>query len=196
MTRKRLTTIAVLLIVITAVLFAPLLYANLRYSPAIYAIDSAPESAVAIVFGAAVTADGIPTNVLRNRVIAAVALYQQGKVSTLIMSGDERHNDEPAVMQQLAESLGVPAAAILQDGLGYRTFDTCRRAYEEFGVRQAILVTTRYHLPRSLFTCDSLGITVIGVYADEENVPLSESIWRYGREIGAMWNAIFDLLRR
>ncbi|MBX3066208.1 MAG: YdcF family protein [Anaerolineae bacterium] len=196
MTRKRLTTLAVLLIVITVVLLAPLLYANLRYLPAIYAIDFAPDSPVAIVFGAAVNADGTATAVLRKRVITAVTLYQQGKVKTLIMSGDERHNDEPAVMQQLAESLGVPAAAISQDGLGYRTFDTCQRAYEEFGVRQAILVTTRYHLPRSLFTCDSLGIAVIGVYADEDSVPLSESIWRYGREIGAMWGAILDLLRR
>jgi vancomycin permeability regulator SanA len=63
-------------------------------------------------------------------------------------------------------------------------------------VKRAILVTTHYHLPRSLFLCDRIGIEVIGVYPDERDLALSEVVWRHLREIGAMWNALFDLVQQ
>jgi len=63
-------------------------------------------------------------------------------------------------------SMGVPEDAIVLDYAGRRTYDTCYRAKEIFGLRQAILVTQRYHLPRALFTCQGMGISVNGVVAD------------------------------
>ncbi|MBP9040977.1 MAG: YdcF family protein [Anaerolineaceae bacterium] len=130
--------------------------------------DDVPPSRAAIVFGAGLLHDGTPSPVLKDRVTAAVQLYQAGKVEKLLMSGDNRFIDynEPAAMKTFAVGLGVPEEDIVLDYAGRRTYDTCYRAREIFGLQEAILVTQRYHLPRALFTCRGLGLTVNGVAAD------------------------------
>ena len=70
------------------------------------------------------------------------------------MSGDgqaEGYN-EPEAMRQFALSLGVPDEAISLDFAGRRTYDTCYRAKEVFGVKNALLVTQGFHLP-GLYSC-------------------------------------------
>ena len=95
-------------------------------------------------------------------------LYFEGKVTKLLMSGDNRFVDynEPGSMQAYAISLGVPAEDIVLDYAGRRTYDTCYRAKEIFGLDEAILVTQGYHLPRAIFTCSGLGLKVTGVKSD------------------------------
>lgn len=134
----------------------------------IFQVADVPASRAAIVFGAGLLHDGTPSPVLKDRVTAAVQLYQAGKVEKLLMSGDNRFIDynEPAAMKTYAVGLGVPEEDIVLDYAGRRTYDTCYRAIEIFGLRDAILVTQRYHLPRALFTCQGMGMTVNGVAAD------------------------------
>lgn len=127
-----------------------------------------PQSRAAVVFGAGLLHDGTPSPVLKDRVATAVGLYQAGKVEKILMSGDNRFVDynEPAAMKEYAISMGVLEDAIVLDYAGRRTYDTCYRAKEIFGLQEAILVTQRYHLPRALFTCQGMGISVNGVAAD------------------------------
>jgi hypothetical protein len=84
------------------------------------------------------------------------------------MSGDGRLEgyNEPEAMRQFALSLGVPDEAIFLDLAGRRTYDTCYRAKEVFGVKNALLVTQGFHLPRALFLCNSLGLDASGVEAN------------------------------
>lgn len=49
---------------------------------------------------------------------------------------------------------------------GRRTYDTCYRAKEVFGVTSALLVTQKFHLPRALFLCNALGLDASGVEAN------------------------------
>ena len=53
-------------------------WTNDRYGPLIYTLETAPPRRVAIVFGAAVWADGRPSAVLADRVHTAAALYHAG----------------------------------------------------------------------------------------------------------------------
>lgn len=130
--------------------------------------DNVPARPVAIVFGAEVKKDGTPSVVLRDRVETAVALYESGKVEKLLMSGDNRFVDynEPESMRRYALALGVPDTNIVLDYAGRRTYDTCYRAKQIFGVNSAILVTQGFHLPRALFLCKALGVKAIGVEAE------------------------------
>ncbi|MFN3742780.1 MAG: vancomycin high temperature exclusion protein [Anaerolineales bacterium] len=134
----------------------------------IFGVDEAPERPVAIVFGAGLQRDGHPTLILRDRVRAAAELYFAGKVRVLLLSGDNRfvYYNEPAAMREYALSLGVPDEALVLDYAGRRTYDTCYRARDIFGVREALLVTQDFHLPRALFICRQLGIQAEGVSAD------------------------------
>lgn len=133
-----------------------------------YSIESVQNTSVAVVFGAGLWRDGSPTPVLQDRVETAVALYHKGRVGKLLMSGDNRFVDynEPEAMKQYALELGVPEKDIVLDYAGRRTYDTCYRAREIFGLSEAILVTQGFHLPRALYTCSMLGVTARGVAAD------------------------------
>jgi vancomycin permeability regulator SanA len=133
----------------------------------IYTIEKAPSKPIAIVLGAGLRRDGTPTHVLQDRITTAVALYQQGKVMKLLMSGDNsvEHYNEPEAMRRFAVQLGVPEDDIVLDYAGFRTYDTCFRAKHIFNVDDAIIVTQRFHLPRALYLCRELGINAIGVEA-------------------------------
>jgi SanA protein len=141
--------------------------------------DSVPAPA-AVVFGAGLWRDGSPTPVLKDRIKTASDLYFAGKVKKILMSGDNRFVDynEPKAMQTYALSLGVPDEDIVLDYAGRRTYDTCYRAKEIFGLRDVILVTQGFHLPRALFTCNQLGLAANGVQADQrEYDPRSLTYW-------------------
>ena len=159
-----------------------------------YAAAEVPTRPVAIVFGAGLWRNGTATPVLQDRVQTAANLYFAGKVKKLLMSGDNRFVDynEPAVMRQLALSLGVPDGAIVLDYAGRRTYDTCYRAKAIFGVNEAILVTQAFHLPRAIYLCNHLGVDSVGVDADLRVYPKSSLLYWNARELLATVAALWD----
>jgi len=161
----------------------------------VYSVEDIPNERAAIVFGAGLWRDGSPTPVLRDRVQTASELYFQGKVEKLLMSGDNStmDYDEPTAMKNYALELGIPEKAIVLDYAGRRTYDTCYRAKEIFGLESAILVTQEFHLSRALYLCEKLGIESTGVNADQR-VYLKRSIvfWNV-RETLATLTALWDI---
>jgi vancomycin permeability regulator SanA len=132
-----------------------------------------PHNHAALVFGAGLNGQGGPSAVLYDRVATAADLYHRGKVDKLLMSGDNSVPDynEVGVMRRTAVGLGVPERDIVLDYAGFRTYDSCYRARAIFGLDAATLVTNAYHLPRALYTCRELGLSVAGVPADRQNYP-------------------------
>jgi vancomycin permeability regulator SanA len=127
-------------------------------------VEAVPEREVAIVFGAGLF-DGRPSPALADRLDGAIELYERGSVAHLLMSGDNSRPDydEVSAMRDYAIERGVPAQAITRDYAGFDTYDTCYRARDIFGVDGAVLVTQDYHLARALYTCDQLGLDVVGL---------------------------------
>ena len=164
-----------------------------HYRARIYAVDTAPQRSVAIVFGAGYWPGGRLSDILADRVDTAVELYQAGKVRKLLMTGDNRTVDynEPGRMLDYALALGVPREDIVLDYAGRRTYDSCYRARHIFMVADAILVTQSYHLDRALFTADSLGLDVVGVAADRRDYSLVSAYW--WREVLATARAWWDV---
>ena len=155
----------------------------------IYDEQGVPARPVAIVFGAAVG-----STVLRDRVATGAALYHAHKVRHLLLSGDNRRRsyDEPRAMRKLALDAGVPAEAIVLDYAGRRTYDSCARARQIFGVGGAILVTQDFHLARALYLCSHLGLgDVLGVAADRQ--AYSAGPWFQARELLASVKAWLDV---
>jgi len=171
------------------------LVTGLYARPKTYSAADVPARRVAIVFGAGLWRDGTATPVLYDRVQTAADLYFAGKVERLLMSGDNRFVDynEPAVMRTLALELGVPEGAIVLDYAGRRTYDTCYRAKAVFGVTGAILVTQAFHLPRSLYLCNQLGVDSVGVDADLRVYRRSSLLYWNIRELLATAAALWDV---
>ncbi len=147
-------------------------FVQLRQRGMIYdQITDIQPAPVAIVLGASVRSDGTASDALRDRVEAAVELYKRGTVKSLLMSGDDGkfHVDEVSSMKKIARDEGVPAEAIMTDGHGYRTYESCKRAANTFEIHDAVVVTQRFHLGRATYLCHALGIHVQGLVADKEH---------------------------
>jgi SanA protein len=188
------------LILITSILGAltvilPRLITAFYAQSRLYSVQDVPTKPVAIVFGAGLWRDGSPTPVLRDRVATAAELYFKGKVEKLLMSGDNIRDDynEPGAMRDYAIDLGVPEEDIVLDYAGRRTYDTCYRAREIFHLRDVILVTQRFHLPRAIYLCNALEVSAVGVQADQrEYRPRSSVFWSL-RELVATIAALWDV---
>jgi len=160
--------VALILTLVLITLVLPRLVTFLHARGRTYNIQDAPSKPVAIVFGAGLWYDGSPTPILRDRVASAAALYHAGKVTKILMSGDNSTVDynEPGAMKDFAIQLGVPEDDIVLDYAGRRTYDTCYRAGDIFGLQEVILVAQGFHLPRTIYTCNALGTSAVGVDAD------------------------------
>ncbi len=185
-------------IIVILLIGIPRIITELYANSLIYSQEDAPQVPAGVVFGAGLNRDGSATAVLRHRVETAANLYFAGKISKILMSGDNRFIDynEPAAMQAYALELGVPAEDIVLDYAGRRTYDTCYRAQEIFRLDEVILITQRFHLPRALFLCNQLGLKSYGVEADRVVYrKLSRFVWN-AREIPASLMALWDIYIR
>jgi vancomycin permeability regulator SanA len=150
-----------------------LVWLNIRNSTQGYiysTVEETPERPVALVFGAGVR--GLqPSDVLLDRMLTAVALYKAGKVRKLLVSGDNGslYYNEVAVMRRIAMLHGVPGRDVVKDHAGFRTYDSCYRARDIFGVHSAILVTQEFHMPRAIYMARKMGIDAVGLTADRRD---------------------------
>jgi len=173
----------ILLVITILPRFITFWYARKR----VHTVETASAQKVAIVFGAGLWHDGTPTPVLKDRVSTAADLYFSGKVEKLLMSGDNRfvEYNEPGAMKDYAMQLGVPAEDIVLDYAGRRTYDTCYRAGYIFDLQEAILVTQQFHLPRTIYICNKLGVAATGVVADKRVYSRGDALYWQIRELPA-----------
>lgn len=147
----------------------------------------APSEDVTMVLGAGVRADGQPSRLLAGRLDVAAALYHLGRTRTLLVSGGTAPGgyDEPAAMRRYLVSAGVPDAAIVEDPLGVDTWASCVRARDEFGLSRLLVVSQRFHLPRTVALCRSLGLDAVGVAHDSKDSNPPGTRQGYLREVAA-----------
>jgi vancomycin permeability regulator SanA len=138
-------------------------YKNLIY----YSVEEIPEKPVAVVLGAGIWGEHL-SPVLEDRVFTGVELYKEGKVKKLLMTGDnsEADYDEPTAMKKYAIKQGVPEEDIVLDYAGFNTYESFYRAKEIFSLTDIIIVTQKFHLPRSLYISNKLGVNAVGMASD------------------------------
>lgn len=108
---------------------------------------------------------------LEERLATALDLYRAGKVRRLLLTGDHgrKDYDEVNTMRAWLEQNGVPRAHIFTDHAGFDTYDSMVRAREVFKVKDAIVVSQRFHLPRALYLAGHAGLVVQATAADPEH---------------------------
>jgi SanA protein len=178
---KRLLRIIVIISLFVGVNFVIQTYQkNESYKGYIYSdIGTIPSAPVALVFGAGLKNNGAPSDVLSDRVLSAVELYNAKKVQKILMSGDNgnKNYDEVTAMKKLAVEKGVPEKDIVLDYAGFDTYDTCYRARDIFDLRDVIAVSQEFHLPRVLYTCNELGVKAVGYSADKHEYVMAQA-WK------------------
>ena len=121
-----------------------------------------------VVLGCQVKDDGKPSDMLADRLRRGIELYNQGVAPKIIMSGDhgQKEYDEVNTMKQVAVDAGIPSNDIFMDHAGFSTYESLYRAKEIFEADKIIVVTQKYHLYRTMYIAEKLGIEAYGVNAD------------------------------
>ena len=123
-----------------------------------------PRSAdVAVVLGNEVLANGKPSDRLMARVDAAIALYREGKVKKILVSGGKGPNgfDEATTMAAYLKEKQVPETDVIIDSLGINTMATAINTaaiMKEYHFASAVVVTQYFHIPRSELSFHMVGI--------------------------------------
>jgi SanA protein len=155
-------------------------------------IGDAPSAEVALIPGAAILQNGALSSIFLDRVDMAITLYEAGKVSKILVSGDnstDSHNEVNPVRLYLIDE-GIPAEDIFLDHAGFDTYSTMYRARDIFGVTSLIVTTQSFHLPRSVFIARRLGMEAYGADADRGDILFRN----YVREMLANEKAVLDLM--
>lgn len=153
-------------------------------------------TSVVLVLGAGIRNNQYPSKVLENRLETAIDLYNQQKISTFLVSGDNSsiYYNEPEVMQKYLINRGIPKESIVADFAGRRTLDSCWRAKNVFKVEQILIVSQDFHLPRAEYLCKSVGLKTFSKGAPDSSWQVELN--GYIREVPAAWVALWETINK
>lgn len=117
---------------------------------------------------AALAADSI------RRAIAGAALWRGTPQTTLVLAGGGPYAiSESAVLQELMQQLGVPAASIRSESRSHTTWENAEqlRALQPALPAQIRLVSSAVHLPRALIAFRAAGFQPCAVVSDRRYLP-------------------------
>lgn len=135
-------------------------------------LEILPKTKVAVVLGTAPNlVSGYQNYYFTYRIEAATKLYQSGKVTHFILSGDHgrKNYNEPEAMKQALIKNGVPENVIYLDYAGFRTLDSMIRSKEIFSQNEFIVVSQEFHNQRAVYIARQNGINAYGYSAKDVN---------------------------
>ena len=156
--------------------------------------DLIPHTDTALIPGASVSLDGVMSPVLKDRANAAIVLYNNQKVNTILISGDNStttYNEVSPVKLYLI-AYGIPEENIYLDYAGFDTYSTMYRARDIFLVKNMTVVTQSFHLPRAVYLARHLGITAYGYDANDGHYLLKNYIREWFADVKAMINLLVN----
>lgn len=187
--------ILLVLIVFTSTLLLSNHWVNRQSESAIYtSISEIPYNKSALVLGTSKKVrGGAPNLYFKYRMDAAVSLFNAGKVSFIIVSGDNsimEYNETRDMKKALMER-GIPENRIVEDFAGFRTLDSVIRAKEVFGQDSITIISQEFHNQRAVFIAKNHDIYALGFNA--QDVPKRYGSITRTREYFARVKAVLDV---
>ena len=146
---------------------------------------------VCIVLDCPTKDDGSISRMQKSRMDKAIALYQEGNVKRLLISGAgvRNHFVEADVMADYARSCGVHASDILKEKNARNTYDNLRYAKmlcKAHGYQHIVVVSSCFHIRRSSFFVRKFFNEFAMCPTDGK-----EKIKHYISEYFRMWNTLY-----
>ena len=123
-----------------------------------------------IVLGAQVKPDGVPSVQLGWRLDTAFEAWNKKSVPVVVCGarGKDEPETEAAVMKKYLAGKGVPEEMILTDPDSFNTYQNLLHAKELLDnypeeIRKVLIVTSDYHVPRSMALARDLGMDAAGI---------------------------------
>jgi SanA protein len=127
-----------------------------------------PSTKTALLLGTSKTLKNGNDNLYFNyRIDACLDLFRSGKVSHILISGDNgsKEYNEPQDMKNELISRGIPSEKITLDYAGFDTYDSVLRAKMIFGQDAFIVVSQKFHNQRAVYIARRNGIHAYGYNA-------------------------------
>ena len=128
---------------------------------------------VILVLGAGIETNGEICEMLIDRLKKAIDLCKNIKDAKILLSGNHSkcNFDEAAAMKKyiMNVSKDIKEENIFLDYSGFSTYESIYRAKNIYKVREVIIVTNYYHLPRALYIADKMKIRAFGIYSDNKD---------------------------
>ena len=162
--------IVIRLAVLAAIVFAGVVgYVCIREGSVAKAVPEADQYDAIIVLGAQIKPDGSPSVQLSWRLDAAAEAYRQKPVPVVVCGAqgkDEPMTEAEGMKKYLTES-GIPEQDILQDPDSFNTRQNLKNAASLLSslpsVKKVLIVTSDYHVPRSLALARDQGYDACGL---------------------------------
>ena len=123
-----------------------------------------------IVLGAQVKPDGTPSVQLGLRLDRAAEVWERKHVPVVVCGAQGKDEPEPEAdaMKKYLQGKGVPEDMILTDPDSFNTeqnLDHAKKLLDEYPgeIRKVVIVTSDYHVPRSMALAEDLGLDAAGV---------------------------------
>ena len=159
--------------------------------------DEIPYNKVGLLLGTnPIGPSGGPNYYFTYRIEAAVRLYEAGKISYFLVSGDNHSKayDEPMCMKEALMEKGIPESVIYLDYAGFRTLDSIIRAKEIFGQDSFTIISQKFHNERAIYLARHYGISAIGFNAKDVRMAATNLKIAIGRESMARVKMYIDIL--
>ncbi|MDA5093606.1 YdcF family protein [Aliiroseovarius sp. KMU-50] len=162
-------------------------------------MNSAPSRStprVALVLGAALRPDGLPSPALMRRARHAAELWHQGKAEQIIASGgmEQSGRSEAEAMQEVLIAEGVPESNIICEKLARNTWENLSLSRELLpDGAMVVLVTDRYHAFRAGLMAQRLRMDVEFDCPRTPRTPVWVRFKGYTREAFALLVFLFRL---
>ena len=134
-----------------------------------------------IVLAAGVMRNGELDEESMRRAIAGIQFYKLGLAPILVLSGPGRSGLEAEVRTKLAETMGIPPAAILTETTAHTTFEESIHISSVLhgrGVERVLLVTDSVHMRRAARVFEHAGLNVQAASSSDDPAALRSSVDR------------------
>ena len=133
-------------------------------------VESLPSRYTVILPGAKVYSNTV-SHVVADRIEGTLRCIEAGKAEHILVSGDHGRRDYDEVNQILAymqRVYGTDDSIIFLDHAGFSTYETVYRARDVFCVKDAIIVTQKFHVYRAVYIARKLGLDAVALEAPEQ----------------------------
>ena len=149
------------------------------------ALSALPAADAIVLLGGAIRGDTHmgtlgDMNQQADRLVYAVALYRAGKAPRLLVTGggEDGVRPEAAIMADLLQVMGVPPHALVLEDKSRTTYQNALNSavlLNTLGARRILLVTSAFHMPRSVPLFRAQGLEVIPAPTDYQRLVAPEA---------------------
>lgn len=180
-------------VVLVGLFAADYLFVSKARNDIYYKISDVPVHDVGLVLGTSKYIGKVLNPYYTHRIDAAIALYENQKVSHFLLSGDNAHRsyNEPWTMKRDLLKANIPETNIHLDYAGFRTLDSIVRAKKVFKSDNFLIITQKFHCERALYIAhfNEIHASCLAVPGASDN----SGIYLRLREVFARVKALLDL---